>query len=182
MQIPINPNTYLELIATDHAPMIYEMVDSNREHLRTWLPFVDRMKELSFAENFVRGTIVRNETGAEYAFMIYHNKKPVGRIGVYKIDMVNRSGEIGYWLIADAQSKGIVSNAVNGLLDFCFEKLNLHRIEIRCAVENYKSQAIPEKLGFTKEGIIREGEWLGDHFTDLILYSLLKKEKLSASL
>ncbi|MBK8052810.1 MAG: GNAT family N-acetyltransferase [Saprospiraceae bacterium] len=177
MKIEVDQNIFAELIKPSHAPLIFEMVDINRDHLRQWLPFVDRMQDVSFAENFVKGTISRNQTGTEFAFIIFYEDTPVGRIGIYKIDHLNKSGEIGYWLIPAAQSKGIIQKSANALIDYSFDHLGLHRIEIRCATENHKSQSIPEKLGFTKEGIIRDGEWLGDRFTDLVLYSLLKKDK-----
>jgi ribosomal-protein-serine acetyltransferase len=134
------------------------------------------MQDVTFAENFVKGTISRNQSGNEYAFIIFFDELPVGRIGLYKIDHLNKCGEIGYWLITTAQSKGIIQKTAKALINYGFDHLGLHRLEIRCATENYKSQAIPEKLGFTKEGIIRDGEWLGDRFTDLVQYSLLKKD------
>lgn len=177
MKIEVDHTIYAELIKASHAKLIFDMVDHNRAHLRQWLPFVDRMQDVSFAENFVKGTISRNQAGTEFAFVIFHEDTPVGRIGMYKLDHLNKSGEIGYWLISAAQSKGIIQKTVKALIDYSFDHLGLHRIEIRCATENLKSQSIPEKLGFTKEGIIRDGEWLGDRFTDLVLYSLLKKDK-----
>jgi ribosomal-protein-serine acetyltransferase len=177
MKIEVDQNLYAELIKPSHAPLIFEMVELNRIHLRQWLPFVDRMQDVTFAENFVQGTMARNQSGTEYAFIIFFDELPVGRIGLYKVDHLNKSGEIGYWLITAAQSKGIIQKTTKALINYGFDHLDLHRLEIRCATENYKSQAIPEKLGFTKEGIIRDGEWLGDRFTDLVQYSLLKKDQ-----
>jgi ribosomal-protein-serine acetyltransferase len=55
--------------------------------------------------------------------------------------------------------------------------LQLNRIEIKCGIENFKSKTIPEKLNFTKEGVIRQGELLYDKFIDLNLYSLLKTDR-----
>ena len=55
-------------------------------------------------------------------------------------------------------------------------ELQLNRIEIRAAIGNVKSQAIPEKLGFAKEGCVREAEWLYDHYVDHIIYGMLKSD------
>lgn len=176
MTITIDNTLRLELITENHAQPIFDMVDANRAHLRPWLPFVDRMQTVEFAQNFVKGTMQRNSEGNEYAFVIVENEKVIGRIGVYKIDNQNKIGEIGYWIVEESQGKGIVTKSCKGIIDFCFSNLQLNRIEIRCGTENRKSKIIPEKLKFTKEGVIRQGELLYDSFIDLNLYSLLKSD------
>lgn len=109
MIIKIDDNMNLELINESHSQAIFEMVDNNRNHLRKWLPFVDKMQTVEFAENFVKGTIQRNLGVNEYAFVIIENEIIVGRIGVYKIDSQNKIGEIGYWLTENSQGKGIIT-------------------------------------------------------------------------
>ncbi|HSD08876.1 GNAT family protein [Flavobacterium sp.] len=174
MIINIDENIKIELINENHSQPIFDIVDKNRIHLRQWLPFVDRMQTVEFAENFVKGTMQRNKDGNEFAFVIIENDKVIGRIGVYKIDGQNKIGEIGYWLAENLQGKGIITKSCKALIDFCFSDLQLNRIEIKCGTENFKSKTIPEKLNFTREGVIREGELLYDKFIDLNLYSLLK--------
>ncbi|KIC02367.1 hypothetical protein OA88_09150 [Flavobacterium sp. JRM] len=176
MTITIDQNLKLELIHENHAQPIFDLVDANRTHLREWLPFVDRMQTIEFAENFVKGTMQRNKDGNEYAFVIVDNGKVIGRIGVYKIDGQNKIGEIGYWLAENLQGKGIITKSCKAIINFGFSGLQLNRIEIKCGTENFKSKTIPEKLNFTKEGIIRQGELLYDKFIDLNLYSLLKSD------
>jgi ribosomal-protein-serine acetyltransferase len=176
MKITINESTSLELINESHSQAIFELVDTNRLHLRKWLPFVDRMQTVEFACNFVKGTMQRNKDGNEYAFVIIANNKVIGRVGVYKIDNQNKVGEIGYWLAENQQGKGIITKSCNAIIDLCFLELQLNRIEIKCGTENYKSQSIPEKLNFTKEGVLKQAELLYDKFIDLNLYSLLRSE------
>jgi ribosomal-protein-serine acetyltransferase len=74
------------------------------------------------------------------------------------------------------QGKGIITKSCKAIIDFSFLDLHLNRIEIKCGTENFKSKTIPEKLNFTQEGIIRQGELLYDKFIDLNLYSLLKND------
>lgn len=176
MEIKIDETLRIELINENHSKAIFKMVHENRNHLRQWLPFVDRMENVEFAENFVRGTMHRNKDGIEYAFVILENENVVGRIGVYKIDPQNKIGEIGYWLVESGQGKGIITRTCKSLMDFCFSDLELNRIEIKCATENYKSKTIPEKLNFTREGVIRQGELINDKFFDLNLYSFIKAD------
>lgn len=60
---------------------------------------------------------------------------------------------------------------MHSLVKYLFEDLDLHRIEIRVAVNNLKSIAIPTRLGFEQEGIKPDGQWLYDHYEDLITFS-----------
>ena len=177
MTLHIDQDIRLELIAENHAQPIFDLVDKNKAHLREWLPFVDRMQTVEFAENFVKGTMQRNKDGHEFAFVILENDTLIGRIGVYKIDNQNKIGEIGYWLAENGQGKGIITKSCKSLIDFCFSDLQLNRIEIKCGTGNFKSKTIPEKLNFTKEGVIRQGESLYDTFIDLNIYSLLKSDR-----
>lgn len=82
MKIVIDENIHIELINETHAHAIFEMVDRNRTHLRAWLPFVDKMQSVEFAENFVKGTMQRNEARVEHAFVIFEGQQAIGRIGV----------------------------------------------------------------------------------------------------
>ncbi|RTY89129.1 GNAT family N-acetyltransferase [Flavobacterium sp. GT3R68] len=181
MEIKIDENLRIELINESHSQAIFNMVDQNRTHLREWLPFVDRMESVLFAENFVKGSMQRNKDGVEYAFVIIDHETVVGRIGVYKIDNQNKIGEIGYWLVENLQGKGIVTKTCKALIDFCFSELELNRMEIKCGTENHKSKTIPEKLNFTHEGVIRQGELLFDKFIDLNLYSFTKSDRKKLS-
>ncbi len=177
MTIKIDDKIRLELIEEKHVQSIFDMVNENRNYLRSWLPFVDRMQTVDFAQNFVKGAIQRNKDATEFAFVIFNNDKMVGRVGVYKIDTLNKIGEIGYWIVQNSQGKGIITKSCRSLIHFCFSDLELNRIEIKCGTENLQSKTIPEKLDFTNEGIIRQGELLYDKFIDLNLYSLLKSDK-----
>lgn len=87
-------------------------------------------------------------------------------------------GEQGYVLkkIAIAQGKGIIRNVVHAMIQYAFNNLELNKVEIRVAVNNQKSRAIPEKLGFVKEGHSRRAEWLYDHYMDHVIYGMLYEE------
>ncbi len=176
MQILIEEHLRLELIHEQHAKPIFELVDKNRKYLRTWLTFVDHMKNIAFAEKFVAGTMQRNRAGQEYAFVIMEHEQVIGRIGIYKIDHESKIGEIGYWIAEAAQGKGIVTRACKAMMPFCFGDLQLNKLEIKCGTHNLKSQHIAERLHFTKEGIIRAGEWNNGQYIDLNAYGLLKAE------
>jgi len=62
------------------------------------------------------------------------------------------------------------------LIDLAFKKLGMNRIQVKAGIGNAHSSRIPEKLGFKFEGLERAGEKFADHYIDLEVYSLLKKE------
>jgi ribosomal-protein-serine acetyltransferase len=177
MKIQISENISIELVENRHAPGIFSLVESDRDYLRTWLPWVDYANSVEFIENFVKGSQQRNSDGVEHGFVILEKDKVIGRIGVYEIDSQNRIGEIGYWIGKDYQGRGIVTDCCRKMVDFCFNELNLNRIEIKCGSENFKSQFIPERLNFKLEGVIRQGELVHGKFIDLNLYALLKDKR-----
>lgn len=152
---------------------IYDAIVKNRSYLRTWLPFVDSTMDESYTRAYVQG-VIDNE---EVQYSIYDSDKFIGRIGFNHMDSINHKAEIGYWIIEEAQGKGIVTKSVKELLMQAFTDLKLNKIVIKAGIENTKSRNIPEKLGFTLEGIERDGELLVDNkYTDLAVYGLLKKE------
>ena len=69
-----------------------------------------------------------------------------------------------------------MTRSVTRLLEHAFDELKLNRVVIKCVPENLKSRAIPEKLGFEREGTEREGGWLHTRFVDHVVYSLLADE------
>lgn len=157
----------------DDAIDIYDAIDSQREYLRRWLPFVDSTKSLQFTQEFVSYSLNIDEC----TFTIRKNDQFIGLIGFKASDKENRKTEIGYWLMQEYQGRGIMSCAVKQLCQYAFEELAMNRIQIKCAVGNTPSSNIPKRLGFKFEGIEREGELFPDgSFADIEVYSLLKNE------
>ncbi len=69
-----------------------------------------------------------------------------------------------------------MTRACRALVGHAFTELNLNRVEIRCASDNARSCAIPERLSFRREGLLREAEWLYDRFVDHVVYGLIRSE------
>lgn len=166
----------LHLLDYKHAETLNQVVSANRQHLRQWLPWVDQMRSVEDFKKYIASCKERYAAHTEMGYVIMANNVMVGRIGLHNIDLHNKSGYIGYWLVADWVGKGIMTRCCKAVVDEGFKRLKLNRIEIRAAVGNFKSQAIPQRLGFKQEGIIRQGEFVNNQFVDLYVYSLLKHE------
>lgn len=152
---------------------LFQRIDKNREYLREWLPWVDDTKTVKDSKAFIQSTL-ENKNALHCG--IWYKGELVGAIGFHYIHPTNKKAEIGYWLAADFQGKGIMTTACKMLIDYGFKKLDLHRIEISCAKKNMKSQAIPIRLGFTKEGLFRESGFVNGEFKDHEYYGLLVSE------
>lgn len=160
----------------EHANAILDLVNNNRQHLRVWLPWVDAMQTVDDFHAYITRCKTQAEEGTDYGYEIFLGDAMVGRIGIHYIHHHNRFGAIGYWLGEEHSGKGIITKACAALIRHCFSSLQLNRVEIKCAVDNTKSAAIPGRLGFTKEGILRQAELVNGRFHDLYLFSLLKSE------
>lgn len=178
MKIRVTDSILLESIGQEHAAAIFELVKVNKEQLGEWLPWVGRMTTIHHFETFVVESMKRVETGEEVSCIIRVDGAVAGRIGLYNIDGYNRIADIGYWLGTAYQGRGIVTLACGQLLQYAFEVLHLNRIQIKCGTLNSKSMAVPERLHFTKEGIIRQGEYVNNLFIDLHLYAMVREEWL----
>lgn len=176
MTIQVNDKISLEFLEEVHAPILFYLVNDNRDHLKKWLPWVDNMQAVENAKDYIASCLRQAAEKTDFAYAIMYERKMVGRIGIHHINQQNKIGEIGYWLADGLQGMGIVTKSCKALIDYGFKELGLNRIEIKCATGNDKSRAIVEKLRFKQEGILRQAEWLNGRFIDLYLYSMLKEE------
>jgi ribosomal-protein-serine acetyltransferase len=176
MTIAIDNNLELQLTNQSQAEALFLAIDNNRKHLSTFLPWVSKMQTINDFKKYISASEVLIAEGKEVSFAIIYDQKIVGRIGLHHLNIINKNASIGYWLIKEAEGKGIITKCCKALIDYGFNKVQLQRIEIKAAVHNLKSQAIPVKLNFKEEGILRQAEFVNNEFLDLILYSLLRNE------
>jgi ribosomal-protein-serine acetyltransferase len=169
----------LELVqfSLDDAELLFAAVDRNREHLRRWLPWVDGTASADDIREFLARTIEQYEEGLGPNCGIWLEGSLIGAIGCHPIDHAHRQCSLGYWLAAGYEGQGIITRGSRLLLDYLFDEMSLHRIEIRCGTGNTRSCAIPQRLGFHREGVLREAEWVNDRWVDLVVWSLLEQDR-----
>lgn len=172
----IDRNTRLETVKLSMAPLIFSAIDKDRKYLQEWLPFIEFSNQVSDTEKFLESIINQPAKEKDEVYSIWHKEEFAGLIGFKETDWINKKTELGYWLVEKMQGKGIITNSISVLIRFAFKKLKLNRIQIKVAVGNSKSAAIPKKMGFTFEGIERSGEKQGQSYSDLEVYSLLESD------
>lgn len=175
MIIPVADNMDMQLLSSVHAAALLKLRNENYDYLSEWLPWVPFMQTEQHFLQYIQRSLQRYQDKLEAPFTLVIDGQVAGRVGINYMDQ-NNIAAIGYWIGAQFQGKGVITKACQKLIDYGFGKLGLNRLELKCGVENHKSKAVPERLGFTQEGILRQAELLNGKYIDLYLYSLLKEE------
>jgi ribosomal-protein-serine acetyltransferase len=175
MRLQVDERLHLRPVEGGDAEQIYALVDADRERLAEWLPWAAQ-QTLAATREFVAESRAQQEREDGFQAAVVRDGEIAGIAGYHRIDRLNRATSIGYWLASRHQGEGVMSAAVRALIDHAFDAWGLHRITIEAAVANRRSRAIPERLGFREEGLLREAELVGDRFLDAVLYSLLASE------
>jgi ribosomal-protein-serine acetyltransferase len=163
----------LRQLALEDLDEIWALVEAERDRIAVWLPWVDATKTIGDQRRWLEGVLAdhRNLEGCG----IFVDGAYAGGVGL-SLDPYGVIGEIGYWIGSAHEGRGFVTAATRALIEIGFGELSLHKIVIHAGVDNLRSRAIPERLGFTQEGILRE-EGLGAiGFYDSVVYGLLARE------
>ena len=175
-----SPRLTLRSIEPGDAPALFEIF-SDREVMRYWssLPWVDPTQAVEFIESlrrlFVEGTLY------QWGVVQSGNNVVIGTCTLAHIDLQNRRAEIGFILRRDHWGQGFMSEAVFRLLQFAFSELAMHRIEADVDPRNAPSIRLLERLGFQREGYLRERWLVCDEINDTVMYGLLGREWLAVN-
>jgi ribosomal-protein-serine acetyltransferase len=180
-RVILHQDVSLQLLEQRYGSDVFSLVDQDRAYLREWLPWVDATETIDDTLSFIRSSLEQFASGKGFVAGIWSQRRFCGVIGTHKLDLLNRKGEIGYWLGQSFQGKGIVTAACRAVVTHLFEERDLNRVEIHCARENHKSCAVPQRLGFTEEGLAHQAQLLHGCFHDLRRFAMLKKDWLPAA-
>lgn len=152
---------------------IWSAVEAERERIGVWMPWVEGTKTIDDEREWLERVVA--DEGSLEGGGIFVERAYAGGAGLM-LDPYGIAGEIGYWIRSGFEGRGFVTRAVRALIDIGFDELGLHRIVIRAGEGNARSRAIPERLGFTQEGVAREEGRGSGGFYDLVVYGLLPHE------
>jgi ribosomal-protein-serine acetyltransferase len=162
----------LELAEMGSAQDLFDLTERNREHLTPWMPWVPGTTNVADTTAFL--TFIRGEYAAGRAFhcnLRYHGDL-VGGIGLHHMNATDKTVELGYWIGADHVGKGIMTRATRALVSAVFAQ-GYVRVAIKAAVDNARSRAVPERLGFAFEGVERSAAKVNGAHVDHAVYSML---------
>ncbi|MGD2043233.1 MAG: GNAT family protein [Acidimicrobiia bacterium] len=165
------------------ASTLDEAIRESLADLNQWLPWARLDYTTADTTAFIRESIQawKEERAWDYSIrMVDDPKRHVGNISFWTVSKLGKIAEIGYWVRSLETSRGICTEAVALLLEEAFNSLGYHKVVLRIAVGNDASDRVAEKLGFTREGVLREELLIRGNWVDHSLWSLLDREYRSA--
>ncbi len=171
-QLPVDDEIALVLAEERHAQAMTDLIVRNQERLARWEPWAEQPATLEGTRAYIRAALEDFVRGRQISTIITleRGRLFVGRCGV-RINPYASSGDIGYWIDAEYEGRGITSRAARALVTSVFAELELSRVELRTSVANTRSRALAERLGFGLDSILRGGLQFAHRSDDVALYS-----------
>ncbi|WP_428241456.1 GNAT family N-acetyltransferase [Gynuella sp.] len=176
MLFAMNKDVSIQPASLEFARALYELIDADRAYLGQWMSWVEMTQRIEDTISYIQLGMEQHRKGIGALYMVFCRQHLCGMISFNRIEKNNCFGLAGYWLAEEFCGKGIMTTALRQLIGIGFDEFKLNKIEVRCAVGNDRSQAIPERLGFHFDGILRENEYLNGVFVDHKVYSILRRE------
>ncbi len=177
------PNLVLRPFRRRDVDAVLEAAANSLPDLNRWLPWAHARYGRGDAVAFVRDSLSAWSEGRAYDFAIRRPEDPerhLGNVSVWYTSRAALVGEIGYWVRSDETGKGVGTEATARVLQVAFDELHMHRAVLRIAVGNTASERIAEKLGFTREGLLREDVRVNGVWMDHSVWGLLDREYRAA--
>ena len=154
------------------APAMLDIL-SDEETVRYWgRPM---MTELAQAESYTRENLRWMEDGHCLYWSLEEkaSKRMIGTCTLFRLDIDNRRGEIGYLLNREYWQQGLMSEALECVIAYAFGELKLHRLEADTDPDNIASIRILERFGFQREGLFRDRWLINGRWCDSLMLGLV---------
>lgn len=140
--------------------VVYEAIMASINELKPWMPFAQKEQSEQDVEVNIRSAYISFLKREDLRLLVFLKETGefVASSGLHRIDWSIPKFEIGYWIDSRFSGEGYMTEAVKGIAQFAFRELQARRVEIRCDAKNMKSRAIPERLGFSLEGILKNDD------------------------
>lgn len=143
----------------------------------------DAHRTVADSKNYIRYLrhLYRSGLPSSWALELKETGRVIGTIGLMWYSAVNNSAEIGYSLSAEYWNRGLMTEAVQAVLDFCFDTLKLNRVEAQYDIRNTASGRVMEKCGLRQEGILRSRIYNKSEYVDVALWAILRTDRISSA-
>jgi RimJ/RimL family protein N-acetyltransferase len=179
LSIPLDETATLRPLEPWNAEEFDEFAEANRDFLGPWLPWVHVVVDVATSQQFLQRYAERQARDEGRIYGIWDSDHLVGGTLFRTFDTRNKTCEIGVWLSPDVTGRGLVTNAASHMIDWAVNDRGMVRVEWLCDVDNSASKAVAERLGMTREGVMRSLFVLGSHHVDAEVWSVLADEWLN---
>jgi len=154
----------------------YDAVRESIPQFILWMTWCHENYAISETREWLAKSNESWEKQAAYPFSIFDAQTGalIGGCGLNPVDMANRWANLGYWVRSSRAGQGIAVAATRLLIKFGFEQLELNRIELMIATDNYRSLRVAEKAGAQREGILRKRFILQGVVHDAVMFSVIR--------
>lgn len=173
LSFQVDDELSLRIMDSADADAAIMEIQSSRDYLARWLPWVELTHTADDYRKFIQFTRDEFAKESSYHFGIFEDGCFIGGFSINKFDKNDNKVELGYWLGKTHQKRGIITRTVEAVTDFLFKEWDVHRIEIHVAEVNIASRKIPERLGFELDGVMRESMRHNGTYYDMMIYSKL---------
>lgn len=164
----------LRVLKPSDAPRI--VTACNEPETQKWLP-LPMPYRIQNADWFIdEHAVLLQASGQGIVFGIEHEDKFVGCIDIKHADWINRTCEIGFWMMPEYRGRGWLTYALDMLSEWVLRQKDFARVELRSAVGNFACQRAAEKANFIREGIARDGGRVHSGRVDLVVFARLAKD------
>lgn len=167
--------TFVELLAESHARVLSDYYLENERHLNIWQPArPDGYHSESSWQRRVCDYLEESRSGASVRLLAF-DQETRELVGICEFTSITRGAfeacYLGYSVGQKFENKGLMTEILNGAIDYVFEELGLHRVMANFMPENVRSARVLAKLGFEKEGFARAYLNIAGQWRDHILTS-----------
>ncbi|MCZ8870896.1 50S ribosomal protein L7/L12-serine acetyltransferase [Escherichia albertii] len=169
--IKVSESLELRAVEENHVTPLYQLTCKNKTWLQqslNWPQFVHSEED---TWKTVQGNMMLHQRGYAKMFMIYREDELVGVISFNRIEPLNKTAEIGYWLDESCQELGIMSQALQAFIHHYAQRGELRRFVIKCRVDNLQSNQVALRNGFVLEGCLKQAEFLNGAYDDVNIYA-----------
>lgn len=152
--------------------------NANDENISKFIPFIPHPYTLNNARKWINLThrMARSNNAYHFGITLIETNEIIGMIGLKNINLLDLNAEIEYWVGSKYWKRGIASEALNLILKFAFNDLNLVRVYAFVPEKNIASIRLLDKFRFTKEGIFRKVYRADNEWNNVFGYGILNDE------
>jgi ribosomal-protein-serine acetyltransferase len=172
-QLAVDDEIALVLAEERHAQAMTELIVRNQTRLSRWEPWAEQPATVESTRAYIRAGLEDFLRGRQISTIIAIDggRRFIGRCGM-RLNPYANSGDVGYWIDGQFEGRGIAMRAAHALIDTCFRELRLKKVDLRTSIDNKRSRALAERLGFVYEGVLPGSLRFANRSDDVALYAI----------